>query len=280
MSKFNISNIYKELDELCGVALTILFIGVLVPLFCAFLFTKITEGRLISHESGARHLNFTIGYAETVDSEIEFYGKNTNKELPLSACETGICFGFSDYMSDFTLQSDILVTGSNECTDSWAANVRTTLQIPSDKGSIVSKITGQKKQDFLEALQKSNNLFKYKNPSALFPEKELLPIFVATGEQIFNAFYQKEKHGFDKFSNDFEKNIDATDIGSVIKDTFKSPYKKSIDAYSNQISDQVLLSVPGSRNVTTVIQGFTETGDIDTGSLLKNVALKESFDCQ
>lgn len=280
MSKFNASSIYKELNELHEPILTVLIIVVLVPLFLTFAFAKVTEGPIISSQSKGNNLNFTVGYAKTVDSDIEFYGKNTDKELPLSACEIGICFGISNDIRDFTLQSDSLVTGANECTDSWAVNVTTTLQIPADKESIISRITGRKNPTFLDAMRKSNNLVKYKPSTGLFAETELLPISIATETQIFDAFYKKEAHDFDKFSNNFKANADIAAIGSVIQDTFKNPYKKSIDTYSSKVSDQALSLVSGALNATTTIQGFTEKGDIDTGSLLDNMALKQSFNCQ
>lgn len=275
MSKFKVSAIYKSLDELLGSALVLLFCVVLIPAILIFLFAKVTEGPVVGDRIDA-----TVGYAETADSIIELYGKDTDRKLPLSKCETGICFGIPSEFKDFVLQSDNLVTGTNECNDAWAANVRTTLQIPADKTSIMIRVAGQKNHEFLDAMQKSDNLFQYRLSTGLFAERELVPISIATDAQIFNAFYKKEKRDFDKFSNNFKEHADIAAIDLAIQDTFKNPYKKSIDAYSNQVSDQALSSVSGALNATTSIHGFTEKGDIDTGNLLDNVALKQSFSCQ
>lgn len=247
--------------------------------FLVFLITSGTSSFADNLGPSSRYYT-TIGYAENIDSVIEVYGRGTNKELDVEKCEKGICFKIDNEIEAINAQSHTIVTGANECTDSWAVNITTNIALGGTNANIIDHINGQKNPGFLKIIQANKRVLNSHNGVPLFAfTSGELPVYTTTGEQLYNAFYQEQRKALGRYDTNFKKTVDSDAINIAIKEAFDKPYTKSVNLLIETINQKVKSEIPTVYAVSTTIKGFDEKGDIDPNQLINNELVKKSFGC-
>ena len=173
-----------------------------------------------------------------------------------------------------------MVTGSNECTESWAVNINTVLVLGGTNANIIDRINGVRNPEFLKLVQNNDKVLRSHNNPIALDTTSRLPLYSFDGKLVYNNFYKEDVIAFDKYNADFKKNADRDAINFAIEEAFDKPYNKSIDSLTDSINNKVKSAVPTAYSVTTNINGFNQQGDIDWKSLIGNDLIKESFNCE
>lgn len=276
----NRANKGSSVNKVSGNLVPFIVAFLMFDLLAIFVFLIVSSTDSFSHSlSPSSPYYATVGYAETVNDAIEVYGRNTNKELDVKKCEKGICFKIEGDIEAFNAQSNTIITGDNECTDSWAVNLTTDVMFGGTNANVLDHINGRKAPEFLRLVQQNQKVVKGHNNALMFNSSEYMPLYNATGEQMYNAFYKDESKAFNNYAVKLEETNDAAAISAAIKESFSQPYKKPINQLLEKLSSQAKTAVPAAYTISTSIKGFDEKGDIDHNALLKNDLIKRSFNC-